>query len=90
MVEALFCSLQLPSRPEVSGSAPLVRGAGKALEAHKDSSESRDLLALEVKPYNCAVNPESIAPGLLHGAGGGGGRVLPSGPINFCFFLGAP
>lgn len=87
MVEALFCSLQLPSRPEVSGSAPLVRGAGKALEAHKDSSESRDLLALEVKPYNCAVNPESIAPGLLRG---GGGRVLPSGPINFCFFLGAP
>lgn len=37
------------------------------MEAHKDSSESKDRLALEVKPDICAVTPEGIAPGLLHG-----------------------
>lgn len=51
------------------------------MEAHKDSSESKDLLALEVKLHNCAVAPESVAPGLLHGGEGMSSNLLP---VNFC------
>lgn len=63
------------------------------MEAHKDSSESKDLLALEVKLHNCAVAPESVAPGLLHGGEGMSSNLLPgqlllpfSVPLDFLKF----
>lgn len=63
------------------------------MEAHKDSSESRDRLAFEVKPDNCAVTPESIAPGLLHGGEGMSSTLQPdqlllffSVPLDFLKF----